>query len=136
MLPVSQSQYDSQFSIFNIFFQITPCHTETSLMKQIFVKQIDIIGIIYYSLSSLKWLQRFLPSLIVQYFSVNSQWMPWVYKKLFPVQNVHWNDTKNFHYLVNCYGFFNSLICETMEVYSISLFSVQFTPDSSHLSVM
>ena len=29
-------------------------------MKQIFVKQIDIIGIIYYSLSSLKCLQRFL----------------------------------------------------------------------------
>ena len=42
--------------------------------------------------------------------------MNWIYKKLFPVWNVHRNDTKNFHYLVNCYGFFNSLICRTVKV--------------------
>ena len=41
--------------------------------------------------------------------------MHWIYKKLFPVENVHRNHTKIFHYLVNCYGFFNSLICETMK---------------------
>ena len=64
----------------------------------------------------------FQPSLIVQYFSssVHSQWMNWIYKKLFPVWNVHRNDTKNFHYLVNCYGFFNSLICETIRFYLIT----------------
>ena len=46
--------------------------------------------------------------------------MNWIYKKLFPVWNVHRNDTKNFHYLVNWYGFFNSLICETIRFYLIT----------------
>ena len=46
--------------------------------------------------------------------------MNWIYKKLFPVWNVHRNDTKNFHYLVNWYGFFNSLICETIRIYLIT----------------